>query len=212
MGGNDLNLDPSVADLVVGATYIGHGGIAAEPISKLLPVGNRGGIRYAGSSERPSHMALFMTSAESEWPDALGRGSLTYWGDNRRPGRELHETPKRGNLVLRNVFQAAWDKDTHWMIPLICLFAHEAGTRNVQLLGVMAPGGMPGDPDEDLVAVWRKGEEGWFQNYRAKFTALPADRVPRATVADWPTMSRNQREKALPGFGDWLNRPPANAG
>lgn len=189
----------------MGATYLGSGGLASEPISKLLPVGNRGGIRYAGSLQRPSHLALFMTAAEPEWPDAFANGSLIYWGDNRKPGSDLHDTPKRGNLLLRNIFQAAWDPSARWRMPLTCVFAHQAGTRSVQLLSFVVPGGTRGDQDDHLVAVWRKGEGGWFQNYRATFVALPVERVTKANVLAWPDMSLSEREAALPGFGEWLH-------
>lgn len=202
-----VGIEPDGSDLIVGAQYRGSGGIASEPISKLLPVGNRGGIRYAGSGSQPSHLALFSTFAEEEWPDTFVNHRLTYWGDNRTPGRELHETPKRGNLVLRQIFQMAWSESDRWRIPLICLFGHHAGTRDVDLLAILAPGAQLGDPDEDLVAVWRHGPGGWFQNYRATFSALPVQRIPRSTVDLWPTLGRSEREASIAGFSDWLASP-----
>lgn len=200
-------IEPDGSDLIVGAQYRGSGGIASEPISKLLPVGNRGGIRFAGTTSQPSHLALFSTFVEEEWPDQLADGRLTYWGDNRTAGRELHETPKRGNLVLRNIFQMAWSDRDRWSIPLICLFGHQAGTRDVDLLGILTPGARLGNPDQDLVAVWRRGPGGWFQNYRATFSVLPAQVIPRSIVDAWPTLDRSEREASVAGFSDFLGSP-----
>ena len=51
---------------------------------------------------------LYTTGEEPDWPDALDpyTGAFTYYGDNRRPGRALEDTPNRGNLLLSRVF--AW--------------------------------------------------------------------------------------------------------
>ena len=34
-------------------------------------------------------------------------GTFTYHGDNRSPGRELHDTPNKGNLLLSRAFEWA---------------------------------------------------------------------------------------------------------
>lgn len=50
---------------------------------------------------------LYTTAAEADWPDSLDpRTGLftTYYGDNRSPGRELHDTQRSGNL-LRDIFE-----------------------------------------------------------------------------------------------------------
>jgi hypothetical protein len=38
-----------------------------------------------------------------DWPDHLDprTGIVVYYGDNRSPGRELHKSPRHGNLILR---------------------------------------------------------------------------------------------------------------
>ncbi len=54
-------------------------------------------------------MAVLYSSLDSpDWPDALDQeaGIVTYYGDNKRPGRDLHSTPKGGNELLRFSFDA----------------------------------------------------------------------------------------------------------
>src|SRR4051812_17336014 len=98
------------ADLVVEAVYEGGttGTVADDPLGRLLPCGNQGGFRYAGSKKDRALklVVLYTSSADPDWPDALYRetGLFTYFGDNRAPGRELHETPRGGNEILRWCF------------------------------------------------------------------------------------------------------------
>jgi hypothetical protein len=93
LAGTDLGLD---------RVYCGghHGGTHDDPLSKLLPVGNQGGFRIAGSTMKNSVKlaVLYTTGEEPDWPDALDpyTGTFTYHGDNRRPGRTLEDTPNRG--------------------------------------------------------------------------------------------------------------------
>ena len=98
----------STADLIVDAIYEGKSQHASDPISKLLPgCGNMGGFRLAGKGQDKQFVSLFTTGQERDWPDRidLNTGQFTYYGDNRTPGHELHETPLGGNRVLRRVFE-----------------------------------------------------------------------------------------------------------
>ena len=42
-----------------------------------------------------------------DWPDELNpeSGTFVYYGDNKKPGHELHKTPRDGNLILRSAFE-----------------------------------------------------------------------------------------------------------
>jgi hypothetical protein len=196
-----VELDASSdAALFVGARYIAGSGLAGEPIAKLLPVGNRGGIRFGGRISNPHCVSLFSTFSEPEWPDTIADGTVRYWGDNRTPGNDLHGTPKKGNLLLRNIFQIGWAPEERWRLPLTALFSHHCGTRDVQLLALL----VPGKEEDDLVALWRRNSRGWFQNYRATFFSLPVESVSRQLVASWPDLDRRERMRAFPSFGDWL--------
>src|SRR3954466_4991776 len=96
----------ATADLVIDRTYIGGtaGHAGDDPLARLLPVGNQGGFRYAGSPDKDSVrvVVLYTTGGEPDWPDSLNTysGDFTYYGDNRSPGRGLHDTRRRGNLLL----------------------------------------------------------------------------------------------------------------
>jgi hypothetical protein len=70
-----------------------------------MPVGNQGGIRPRKARRL---VVLYTQWSDPDWPDHLDpeTGTLTYYGDNKRPGRELHDTPKRGNAVLAAGFIA----------------------------------------------------------------------------------------------------------
>src|ERR1035438_1073819 len=101
----------ATCDLLVDATY--HGGRAGnagdDPLHTLLNVSLMGGFRYRGSLERLELVVLTTTLDDPDWPDAMDRetGVFTYYGDNKKPGRGLHETPRHGNEILRQLFEMA---------------------------------------------------------------------------------------------------------
>jgi len=41
--------------------------------------------------------------ADPDWPDSPDRetGVFTYYGDNKKPGRELHDTGRDGNPIWK---------------------------------------------------------------------------------------------------------------
>lgn len=175
------------ADLVVDAIYLGGTAknVTDDPVAKLLPVGNSGGIRFKGSSTNPQLVALITSGEDIDWPDTfnLETGSLTYYGDNKTGGRELHDTPRLGNVLLRNAFDLAHGS-RHNVAPFL-VFRREGGSgRNYRFLGVAVPGSSGLDFSEDLVAIWRTKAGSRFQNYRATFTVLDTPRASRAWIAD----------------------------
>ena len=100
----------AAADLTVEAVYEGGtaGNASDDPLGKLVPVGNQGGFRYAGwpKNDNVRMVVLYTSGAHRDWPDALDRetGLFTYFGDNREPGKELHNTSRGGNAILRTCF------------------------------------------------------------------------------------------------------------
>jgi hypothetical protein len=88
----------AAADLVVEREYLGgsQGSMADDPIARLLPVGTLGGFRYKGSRQAPRLVVLYTSGAEADCPDELDltTGSFTYYGDNRHPGKDLHDSPR----------------------------------------------------------------------------------------------------------------------
>ncbi|MFJ4650454.1 hypothetical protein ACIP5Y_04165 [Nocardia sp. NPDC088792] len=89
--------DLVATDLHIDRLYSGRSaaGRSRDPISRLLGLGVQGGIRVKGSPIRNSVrlVALYSTGRDPDWPDCLDvqTGILTYFGDNKRPGAELHD-------------------------------------------------------------------------------------------------------------------------
>jgi hypothetical protein len=182
--------DLETADLAVDALYAGgtSGNSGDDPMSKLIKgIGNQGGFRYAGSpTNRTVKLAVLYTSGgEVDWPDYLDvqTGTFTYYGDNRKPGQSLHNTPRSGNVLLRDAFEVSHGTPAdRARVPPFLLFEKAARTgRSVLFRGLLAPGGPTMTSDDELAAIWRATAGKRFQNYRARFTVLDADRIPR----DW---------------------------
>lgn len=198
------------ADLVVDRIY--RGGVAGnrgdDPISKLVPVGNAGGFRFRGSPTRGSVscLVLYTSSADPDWPDRLdmSTGRFTYYGDNKQPGRELHDTPRKGNLALRDYFEASQSAAGRGRVPPILLFAKAGSATDVVFRGLLVPGNPAVPTDEQLVAIWRTAKGERFQNYRASFSVLDVRNVRR----DWLEQviaGHAHGDKAPVAWRDWVN-------
>jgi hypothetical protein len=210
------------SDLIPGAVYkaptrsIGKGN---EVLSQLLPgISNSGGFRPRAGDGDPQIVVLYSTGAEGEWPDSLDEvgKSFTYFGDNRKPGNEIHSTPRGGNRLLRKWFDAL-ESGTRETVPLILGFrkALAAGGGDVEFIGVLVPGGQTQGLGEALVVERRHDPKGDFENYKAQFTVLdtgPVDggfvrRAIEEREIDWgdpnlPGPLRTWREGRTSGFRD----------
>jgi hypothetical protein len=178
----------AAADLVLDRVYqggkLGHAG--DDAIGKLVPVGNQGGFRFNGSiSKRAVRLVVLYTSGtEVDWPDHIEptTGDFTYYGDNRKPGNDLHKTSRGGNELLRTIFEASRAGDAERRsVPPVFLFERVSG-RDVRFRGLLAPGSDRLGGDEELVAIWRTTRDLRFQNYRAHFTVLKTPLVSRAWI------------------------------
>lgn len=201
-----------IADLIVDAIYesSADGQLLGEPISKLLPgSGNMGGFRVSGRGDRKNWVVLFTTGEDRDWPDSLdlNTGKFVYFGDNKTPGHELHETSAGGNKVLRHAFARLHD----YRAPRVDVspffifkkYQTKNGARSVQFKGLAVPG-FPGlSATEDLVAVWKSTDGQRFQNYRSTFTILDVPVVSRAWIADLATGNANTTN-APKAWQDWV--------
>lgn len=180
--------DLSTTDLIVDALYQGgRGGNAGDdPFPKLLGMSNQGGFRYRGDLRTKLDMVVLTSSlADPDWPDGLDResGVFTYFGDNKEPGRGLHDTGRRGNELLRKVFEdAQGGPKGRQRVPPIFIFSRSGAWRDVTFLGLVVPGASELTLAEDLVALWRTKSGKRFQNYRARFTVLDAPVVSRGWI------------------------------
>ena len=170
----------SKAELIVDNIYKGGSGTSfgAEPLHHIFPkCGVNGGFRKVNRTDgsgKPAYVILYTTMSELEWPDYLDEetGIFRYYGDNRNPGRELTDTKLKGNELLEQVFSLLNGHGKMEDIPPFFIFKKTGNGRDVQFLGLAAPGNPKISPDKDLVAFWRTMGEKRFQNYEAYFTVL----------------------------------------
>jgi len=174
-------------DLIIDAIYEGgnNGNVGDDPINKILPVGNQGGFRYAGSLNSLKYVILYTSGENIDWPDTIDTetGIFQYYGDNKKPGHELHDTKKNGNTILKNLFESLHSKESpRAKIPPIFIFKKHPthnSNRSVQFKGLCVPGTTNKNQLEDLVAIWKTTNGLRFQNYSAFFTILNIAKISR---------------------------------
>jgi len=202
------------ADLVVDGLYKGGPtkNVASDPLARLLPCGNQGGIRAhrRRSDGRWAFCVLFSSFADPDWPDTLDveTGQLVYFGDNKSPGHALHETPRRGNQLLRDAYAALHARPSQRAtVPPFFVFDRGDGW-DVRFRGLAVPG-YPGlAATDDLVAVWKASRSARFQNYRAILTILDCAAVPRAWIDDLVSGDIPSLH-ASPAWTSWAGGRPA---
>jgi len=205
--------DLPTANLMVDAIYEGNvgGKLAGEALGRLLPVGNQGGFRAAGTRDHEKFVALYSSGDDPDWPDRLdlNTGQFVYYGDNKRAGKALHETPRGGNALLHSIFQKVHSSSTDRSeIPPCFVFQRyptAVSARSFQFKGLAAPG-YPGlAPTMDLVAVWKTSSQQRFQNYRAIFTILDEAEISRKWINDLQS-GKVLTENCPTTWREWVNR------
>jgi Restriction endonuclease AspBHI N-terminal/Restriction endonuclease len=183
--------DLADTDLHVDTVYLGGtvGTAADDALARLLPVGNQGGFRPSGSPKSGTVLlsALYTTGTDIDWPDELDlqTGIFTYYGDNKKPGQDLHQTSRSGNLLLKETFAATHGSpDDRMRVAPFFLFERAGPGRSVRFRGLLAPGAESLVPDDELAAIWRSKAGQRFQNYRARFTVLDVAAVRRTWISD----------------------------
>lgn len=153
--------------------------IKNEVLSKLIGVGNSGGFRIIGPQKQPILIVLYTTGEDIYWKDELNEetGVFVYYGDNKKPGNNLHETKLGGNVVLKNIFMYAQSENIseRQKIPPIFVFKkrYVYSGRDVQFLGLAVPGANNIKKNEWLSSIWVNNTDGGrFQNYKAIFSIL----------------------------------------
>jgi hypothetical protein len=201
-------------DLIVDAVYEGEigGRLSGEALSKLLPgVGNQGGFRPSGRGDDKRLVALYTSGEDKDWPDTLdlNTGQFIYYGDNKHPGHELHDTQRSGNSILRRVFSLLHaSPPQRSLIPPFFVFKKyptAVSARSFQFKGLAVPGFVGLPPTADLVAVWKTTEGQRFQNYRAVFTVLDAGAIQRAWIDDLAA-GQSMTPNAPAAWVEWVER------
>lgn len=206
-----ISKDLSSADLIVDESYGGsrNGNASDDPLPQLLGVDNGAGFRHLG--KRPEVKTLKLLALKSSltdinWPDSIDRenGLFTYYGDKREPG-ELHDTPRQGNLMLRNLFDETHSQQTSEHFPPIFLFGNTGTYRDVRFLGLAVPSAAGMGVDDDLVAVWRTtSDKTRFQNYKSTFTVLDVPVVKRVWILDAQAGNAVKSVHAPKPWIDWV--------
>ncbi|NQU64622.1 MAG: restriction endonuclease [SAR324 cluster bacterium] len=194
------------ADLIIDAVYEGGnaGNAGDDPISKFIPgIGNMAGFRHSGQGEQKKIVVLYTSGENKDWPDTLEvhSGKFTYYGDNRTPGNELHDTPRKGNTILRNVFSELHSSEAIQTIPPFFIFSKfptQGSSRSVQFKGLAVPGYAGVPATEDLVAVWKTTNNQRFQNYRATFTILNVPQLDHNWLMDLNNGNSNSEHAPAP--------------
>ncbi|TXC92639.1 restriction endonuclease [Metabacillus litoralis] len=202
-------IDLPNSDLIVDELYLagGSGNLSDEVLSKLMYVENSGGFRARGNKKNfdLKYVVLFTTGEDIDWIDEIDieNGKFTYFGDNKKPGRELHDhrNKKMGNIILRECFNRLHSGDRS-EIPPFFIFSKETG-RNVRFRGLAIPGYEGMTANEDLVAIWSIKEGGRFQNYKSIFTILDVSSISREWIKDLLNDNGLMSKHAPKVWKDW---------
>lgn len=194
----------SNSDLSVDALYKGgkKRNAGDDPINKLVGCGNQGGFRYIGTANEPKLCILYSDLLQADWPDEIDDefGLFIYYGDNRKPGHALEDTTRKGNLILRNVFNNL-HTGRRDLIPPFLIFTKGAEGRDVIFRGLAVPGAIGIDQTEDLIALWKVAKDRRFQNYKAIFTILDISLVQR----EWINSIRGESSHTINAPKAWMD-------
>ncbi len=174
-------------DLIVDEVYVGgtKGNISDEIISKIFGVSNTSGIRFLNSDTvLPKIMVLYSDGENIDWPDYidLETGTLTYYGDNRKPGHDIHS--KKGNQKINEIFKALYKENRDNIPPIFLMWKHPIpNSRSMKFMGLLVPGTIK-KSNEDLIAMWFIKRNERFQNYKIKFTVLNENRIKNEWLKD----------------------------
>lgn len=179
--------------------------LGGQPLLKIFPgIGNMKGIRVAGRKPNWTLYVLTSTEREPDWPDVLDEssGTLTYWGDNRTPGRELHDTA--GNQMFREIFERSSGLGRkREMVPPGFYFTPGEQGRDVVFRGLVVPKTVQSDNTDDLIAVWRSTNGKRFQNYRAKFSVIDASEIDLGWISS--ILSGSEKPELAPkAWTNWI--------
>lgn len=178
--------------LTAGAVYEGgiSGNLSDDPLARLMKGGNSGRFRYCGSVDKLNYLIITITTDNRQWPDTIdpGSGTIVCYGDNRLPDHGIHNTPRNGNLILKNIFKSLHNSlDPRGHVPPIFIFGkhpNKASPRSIRFLGLCAPGSPGLKPPNDLVRKQKRLESSRFWNYRATFTLLDIPVIKRDWIED----------------------------
>ncbi|MGN7300557.1 AAA family ATPase [Ferdinandcohnia sp. SAFN-114] len=199
----------SEADLKIDTTYEGgtKGNTGDDPLSKLMGCGNQGGFRSVGTRNGidTKLCILYSDLSHEEWPDRIDTetGRFYFYGDNRVPGRDIHKTAQKGNLILHNSYEEL-AKGNRKNIPPFFVFVKGKKGRDVVFRGLAVPGAPDLHNSEILTVITHEKEEGEIKNYQAIFTILDIQYISRLWIEDLHNGTPFTKNAPKPWI-EWIN-------
>ncbi|MDZ4992311.1 hypothetical protein GNF80_04895 [Clostridium perfringens] len=195
------------SDLYKNCIYEGgkKGNLSDEVISKLMNCENSGGFRKVGKSKgKLNYVVLY--SAENnkeEWVDEINYENklVKYNGDNKKVNVDIHDTRKKGNLILKKTFDSLKNGNKKEIAPFF-MFTQEEG-RDVKFIGLLVPGHK--DVEENLIEVDIEKENGIVKNYVAYFTILDTKIIDRRWLDDLKKGISYESQYAPKEWKDWVD-------
>lgn len=173
-------------NLTIDTLYRNGHNLSDEAISSILDSANMGGLRYRGSMLKSlsevDYIVLYSTLSEDTRPDYfITPASLfMYYGDNKK-GRDLLDTPRRGNLLLKKCFDALYEGKRD-LIPPIFIFTRGVGGATFR--GLAVPGASGLDITNALIKIETSVDDTPTLNYKATFTILDEVDISRKWIDD----------------------------
>jgi len=192
-------------DLTAGTIYEGGraGNASDDPLARILKGGNAGSFRYCGSVGDLNYLIIIISPDDPNWADSIDIDSstITCYGDNRRPGGRLLDTPKNGNLILKKLFGSLRSaKDPRKAVSpifIFCRYPNQASPRSVQFIGIAAPGSPHVQATKSLTYIQRRINSQRFYNYCATFTILDIPMISRAWIDDLEAGQTNSKHRPI---------------
>lgn len=176
------------ANLILNTIYKSgnQGNYSDEALSKLMRCENSCGFRKKGSLKNPKleYVVLYSTGKHNEWKDTLNieTNEFIYYGDQDKVNKDIHDTPKKGNEVLRRTFDHLQKGNRNNIAPFFIFMKEEK--RDVKFIGLAVPGSFYRSTDECLEVVTIHKSEGQIKNYKAIFTILDIEEINRKWLED----------------------------
>ncbi len=176
------------SNLIIDTVYKGgnNGNMSDEVLSKLMRCRNSAGFRIKGSlaNYKLQYVTLYSTGKHSEWKNNFDRSTneFIYYGDQDKINRDIHDTPTKGNEVLRRTF-GNLKKGNRSNVPPFFVFIKQE-KRDVKFIGLAVPGSQNKSIEECLQVVTIDKIDGQIKNYKAIFTILDVKEINRKWLDD----------------------------
>lgn len=176
------------APLVPNAIYKGgqNKTVADDPITKLLGVGNAGGIRTKKSENGDIAYIVIISNStnKNQYPNDFEEDTnlLTYYGDQFRENLNALDTKPKGNLNLKNLFELVHSSSYSYLQPYPVLYFEKVPNsgRDYVFKGVA----YPFVKNKNLNEVCKLSRQNNIENYIFKFTVDRITNISREWIND----------------------------